>query len=253
MTTEAKNQTTKSGQAEQTQVTPLHQWTHDGKRVLIVKCVDKDGKGYQGFQWPTSGPVRPLKCSTAPDCDSGGLFGWAWGLNIGGGKDPDYSGIWIVYAADPAQVILVENEKVKVAADTPENVQAEVLYYGTWAGALEFTRQGRLAWLNHVSEECARRCEGATERSDGTSGASAATGVGGIAALTGELGKIEVGPDALGAVTANEFWWIVRNGAVVACRWQDDKKKWHHLLLVADDLELEDGAEVYVINGNIQK
>lgn len=62
--------------------TPIHKWTDGGDRVLIVKCVEKGGVGYGGFQWPKSGKVQPANCSTKPDCDSGGLFGWAWGLNI---------------------------------------------------------------------------------------------------------------------------------------------------------------------------
>lgn len=76
---------------------PQHQWTHDGGHVLLVKCVEKGGRGHGGFQWPRSGIVVCPKVSAnredaaritgdaEMDCKSGGLFGWPWGVNLGGG------------------------------------------------------------------------------------------------------------------------------------------------------------------------
>lgn len=72
------------------EIIPYHQWTNGGNKVLILKCVDKNRQGYGGFQWPESGPVEPSTWSAEPTCESGGLFGWAWGLAFGDGKDPDY-------------------------------------------------------------------------------------------------------------------------------------------------------------------
>src|SRR5262245_27309265 len=123
------------------QITPIHQWTHDGNKVLLVKCVNANGTSREGFQWPKSGLVKPATWAPDQSCNSGGLFGWAWGLNIGGGKDPVYrDAAWIVFAADPANVVHISdgsNSKEKVG---PE---AEVVYFGDWAGALEFTCRGR--------------------------------------------------------------------------------------------------------------
>jgi hypothetical protein len=164
-----------------TEKTPLHQWTHKSDRVLIVKCVDANGQSYRGFRWPKSGPVKPVACSRNPDCNSGGLFGWAWGLNIGGGKDPDYRGCWIVFSAPPAQVIEVASEKVKVAATTPDEVDAVVEYFGDWAGAMTFTLEGRLAWIDHKTKD-------AEEKATGERGAASATGESGAASATGESG-----------------------------------------------------------------
>src|SRR3990167_4558316 len=340
--------------------TPIHLWTHDSDKVLIVKCVEVGGKSYGGFQWPKSGPVKPAKCSTQDDCDSGGLFGWAWGLNLGGGKDPDYASDWIVFAVDPRQVILLD-DKIKVAAATPDDVRADVVYYGSWAGSLEFTLAGRLAWINHFTKDALASATGwrgaasatggrgaasatggsgaasatgesgaasatgwsgaasatgergaasatgergaasatglsgaasatglsgaasatgergaasatgwsgaasatgergaasATGESGaasatGLSGGASATGWRGIASLSGKLGQIEVGPHALGAVTANEWYWVVNKGSVVACRWSVDDV-WHHRLLLGDDQDVEDGTIIKVVDGQPQ-
>jgi hypothetical protein len=166
--------------------TPIHQWTHDGSKVLLVKCVDKGGKSHGDFQWVKSGPTICPRCVTADGkknardgagdkCKTGGLFGWAWGLNLGGGKDPNYQADWLVFAADPLDVIDL-GDKCKVIGE------CEVVYYGEWLGALLFTVAGREAWIAH-------RCAAAdTEHDTGWSGAASATGGRGAASATGESG-----------------------------------------------------------------
>src|ERR1700752_1078976 len=122
---------------------PQHQWTHDGGKVLIAKCLNVDGTGHDGFAWPVKGKTICPKAQADREaanngsCESGGLFGWAWGVNLGGGKDPDYRAPWLVFAADPADVIDCDGKCKAIG-------EVKVLYYGTWAGALEFTRAGRL-------------------------------------------------------------------------------------------------------------
>ena len=181
--------------------TPIHQWTNGGNKVLLVKCVDKNGRGYGGFQWPKSGPVDPGKCSLEPTRESGGLFGWAWGLNLGGGKEPGYSGCWIVFAADPAIVVEIDGEKHKAAG------ACEVVYYGDWAGALTYTMAGRLAWLGHVTEN-------AESQSSRLRGAASATGWSGAASATGESGAASA-TDTRGAAFATG-----ESGAASATGWR---------------------------------
>jgi hypothetical protein len=137
--TERKTRTTKPP--------PIHQWTHDGNRVLMVKCVGRDGKSYGGFEWPKSGPVVPERWSRKPDCDSGGLFGSAWGLHCGDGKTPDACAPWIVYAAKPENVILVGGGPKVKAVPGEDAEMPEVLFHGTMAQALRFTQAGRMAWV----------------------------------------------------------------------------------------------------------
>jgi hypothetical protein len=57
-----------------TQNRPIHQWTHAGNRVWIVKNVSPNGESYNGFKWPleVGAVVKPLNFSRKPDCASGG-------------------------------------------------------------------------------------------------------------------------------------------------------------------------------------
>jgi len=163
-------------------VIPIHQWTHDGDKVLLVKYVPKGGKSTNDFQWPKSGPVESPNWSREPTCDSGGLFGWPWGVGIGGGKDPDYQGDWIVFAAKPEDVIDL-GDKAKANS-------AEVIYYGDWWGALLKIDAGRMAWTIQAADgNAAATGERGSAAATGESGSAAATGWRGSAAATGESGS----------------------------------------------------------------
>ena len=243
---------------------PLPQWTHDGDKVLLVKCVEKGGGGYGGFVWPPRGSTRCPQAAADragaanvtgnkdQDCASGGLFGWPWGVNLGGGKEPDYRGDWIVFAAPPADVIDLRGKAKAVG-------EVEIVYYGDALGALIFTLPGRIAWIEQNSKGIAsatgwRGSASATgwrgsASATGWSGSASATGERGIAALSGEKGTIRVEKDALGAVTAREWTWHVCAGSVVCCRWQDESGAWKQLLLVADELGLNEGQIVQVKDG----
>ena len=174
-----------------TNTTPAHQWTHDGDKVLLVKCVDANGTSHEGFQWPSSGPVESPNWSEEPNCESGGLFGWPWGIGLGSGKLPDYyAGKWIVFAAPPDTVVSL-GDKAKVP-------RAEVVYYGNWWGALLRVDAGRVAWCEHAANGAAlaigaRGAASATGESGaasaiGESGAASAIGASGAASATGESG-----------------------------------------------------------------
>ena len=259
---------------------PVHQWTHDGDKVLLVKCVDQDGRGFGEFQWPQSGRVICPKAEIdreqagRQDCESGGLFGWPWGVNLGDGKEPDYRGRWIVFAASPADVIDMGG-KAKVIGE------AEVLLYGDWDKALHATLDGRVAWVQQNSSGSSsatgssgsssatgdsgsssatgyRGSSSATGDSGSSSatgdrGSSSATGDRGAASLTGEYGVIEIaGQGSLGVVTARTWFWRVRAGAVIACRWVVEESGEQPVkLLVADQLGLIDGELVQVIGGEV--
>lgn len=70
---------------------PLHQWTHTGPDVLIIKCVGKGGETYGGFMWPLTvgATVEAPDWNPEPEC-GGGLHGWPWGLSIGDGINPGH-------------------------------------------------------------------------------------------------------------------------------------------------------------------
>ena len=34
---------------------PVHQFTHDGDKVLLLRCCNSDGTSFGGYQWPEVG------------------------------------------------------------------------------------------------------------------------------------------------------------------------------------------------------
>ncbi len=196
-------------------VTPVWQWTHDGDKVLLVKCVNKDGTSYGGFQWPESGPVEAPDWDPEPKC-GGGLHGWPWGIGIGAGKEPDYSGRWLVFAADPEDVVWVD-DKAKCR-------KAEVVYCGPWWGAYARILPGREAWIQHAASGAAsatgwRGAASATGKrgaasATGWRGAASATGESGAASATGERGAASATGER-GAASATGY-----SGAASATGWR---------------------------------
>jgi hypothetical protein len=240
---------------------PIHQWTHDGNRVLLVKCINRDGTSHGGFIWPKSGPVKPEKWSRGDDCGSGGLFGWAWGVHCGIGRDPDACAEWIVFSALPENVILVDGDKSKAVPSEDEKTLPEVVYRGTQAGAMYYTLAGRLAWIQERSSGSAsatgyRGSASAT----GDRGSASATGDRGSASATGDKGialtildysTVEV-CNGIAVSVADRLYWKVRKGAILCCRWTGPVAgAFPFALLVADDMKLKDGETVMVQFGKI--
>ena len=270
-----------------TEKIPKHKWTHDSDRVLIVKCCDSKGRGFNGFQYPERGTVKPEYCSREPTCESGGLFGWAWGINLGIDRDLDYSGVWLVLSAPADQVIEIGG-KCKIAADSPCDVDCEVVYYGSWAGAQEKTRCGRIAWIiqNSSGSASASGDSGSASASgergsasasgyrgsasasgssgsasasgdsgsasaSGYSGSASASGYRGICATSSDYSTIEIsGKGAIGCTTATKWIWKVHAGAVVANRWVKEKQEYHKMF-VAHELGLNNGQVVKIEFGEI--
>ena len=279
----------------------IHQWTHTGDDVLIVKCVGAGGVTYGDFVWPLTVGAEVIAPDWRADAEcGGGLHGWPWGLSIGDGKEPDWSAPpWLVFAAKPTDVVDLGG-KVKARC-------GRVVYVGDWQGATNHVLSGQIAWVLQRTANAAKRSkaergaasatgergaasatgwsgaasatgergaasatgwkgaasatgvrgaasatgERGAASATGLSGAASATGWRGIASLSGKLGQIEVGPHALGAVTANEWYWVVNKGSVVACRWSVDDV-WHHRLLLGDDQDVEDGTIIKVVDGQPQ-
>jgi hypothetical protein len=110
------------------EIVPRHQWTHDGAEVLCVKFVERDGSSYGGFKWPLTVGAEVI----APDWNEkaecgGGLHGWPWGFSLGEGKSPVWEATWLVFGAQPDDVVDLDG-KVKVR-------RAVVRYVGDWQGA----------------------------------------------------------------------------------------------------------------------
>ena len=245
---------------------PPHQWTYNGDRVLILKCVNADMTSYGGFVWPESGTVRPDKFSREPTCESGGLFGWPWGLALGDGKEPVYAGKWIVFSAHPDDVIDCGGKCKAIPNDDELGRTIEVVFVGEWQKALEFIRDGHIAWVSQASsassatgESSASSATGYRSASSATgdrsassatgySSASSATGDRSIAAGTCEDVTIEILGTGLAAVTADVFYWIWRKEAVVCQRTPKGV-----FLLQAADVPADDGEKLRVEHGVISR
>lgn len=118
-------------------MTPIHKWAPDDK-VLLLTVVTPEGRDAHGVRWPESGPVEAPLWSKRPVRSSGGLFGWPWGEGIDYAKWPVARPRWLVFSADPKDVVRIGAE-VKVP-------RGEVIYSGDFAGAIEVLLPGLVAW-----------------------------------------------------------------------------------------------------------
>ena len=176
----------------------IEQWTHDGDKVLLVKCINRDGTSHGGFVWPKSGPVTPINWSRTADCESGGLFGWAWGLHIGDGRTPDACADWLVFATKPENVIKVDDGGTKAKAVPGEDGELpEVVYRGTMTGAMEVTRCGRQAWIEaHAVKSASASGYSGSASASGNRGSAAASGNRGSASASGDSGSASASGDS---------------------------------------------------------
>jgi hypothetical protein len=183
-----------------TEKIPIHQWTHTGDKVLVLKCVGANMRGHGNFPYPQSGPVecpdewcaewggeKPevWRGGWEPDQKCGaGLHGWAWGLGVGEGRDADYNPItsrWLVIACAPADVV---GEVRATGIDAGQKVKFRaggVVYCGDWRGAYGLVIDGLIAWI-------AASADGNAAAS-GYSGNAAASGDSGNAAASGDRGN----------------------------------------------------------------
>ena len=181
-----------------------HQWTHDGKEVLVVKCVAADGSSYKGFKHP----LKVGEVVTAPDWNEkdecgGGIHGWPWCFSLGDGKEPDFAGTWLVYGADPKDVIDLEG-KVKFRTGT-------LRYSGGWHGAMMFVLEGQMAWVRQASSGAATASgDNGAATASGYNGAATASGDNGAATASGTSGAATASGTS-GAATASGY-----NGAATA-------------------------------------
>ena len=156
-----------------------HQWTHDGREVMLVKCVGKDGTSYNGFRWP----LEIGATVEAPDWDAKaecghGLHGWPWGLHIGDGKDPDWSSTWIIFGALPAEVIDLGGKcKAK---------QCVIRHVGTWQSATAFVLAGQMALVASASTGTSATGDRSASLATGDRSASSATGYRSASSATGD-------------------------------------------------------------------
>src|SRR3990167_3993076 len=187
----------------------IHQWTHTGDDVLIVKCVGAGGVTYGDFVWPLTVGAEVIAPDWRADAEcGGGLHGWPWGLSIGDGKEPDWSAPpWLVFAAKPTDVVDLGG-KVKARC-------GRVVYVGDWQGATNHVLSGQIAWVLQRTANAAKRSKGerGAASATGERGAASATGWSGAASATGERGAASATGES-GAASATGW-----RGAASATGW----------------------------------
>ena len=206
--------------------TPVHQWTHNSNRVLMLRYVDMNRRSHHDFQWPSAvgSVVTAPDWNPEPKC-GGGLHGWPWGIGIGGGKEPIFVDvIWQVVSALPEDVVDLD-DKAKAR-------EVRLEFEGSWWSAIAMIEAGRTAWIQHTARGAASATgwsgaasatgERGAASATGWSGAASATGTRGIASITGEFSTVECGPNGIAVSTADEVTWIVRPGALFIHRWTGD-------------------------------
>lgn len=174
-------------------IIPSYEWLNGGKEVLLLKCVNADGLAYGGFKWPleVGASVEAPDWDPRPVC-GGGLHGWAWGIGIGGGKDPDWAGVWIVYGSDKEDVVHITDSGGK--EKSRRGIVRFVSQPGDWQAATNFILAGQIAWVQQASSGAAS--------ATGYRGAASATGYSG-AAIAGYCGRARAGKFGCVAIA----WW----------------------------------------------
>ncbi|MGP8268925.1 MAG: hypothetical protein ACLQLH_02560, partial [Terracidiphilus sp.] len=170
---------------DEKKVIPVHQWTHDGDEVLVVRFATKDGKsssarlvkGQTVHAEPFRHPMAIGEKVTAPDWDprpvcGGGIHAWPWAMSLGAGKDPEWDALWQVYGVKPDDIVPVENDgKIKFRTGI-------LRFLGTWNGAIDFVLKGQMAWVFQASQ--------GKGHATGDSSASSATGYRSASSATGD-------------------------------------------------------------------
>jgi hypothetical protein len=180
------------------EITSPCQHTDKDGYVLIVKCLNRDGTSHNGFVWPKAGPVENKHWSREPNCESGGLFGWPFGLGIGDGKDADACAPWLVFRAKPENVIEIGAKCKAVPGDNGD--LPEVVYYGNMGGAMALTMGERVKYITDRSRGSASATgDRGSASATGDSGSASATGYRGSASATGYRGSASATGDRGGA------------------------------------------------------
>src|SRR6185369_10632105 len=170
----------------------VHRWTHIGDEVLVLRFADQDGRSYEGFQHP----MELGEVVTAPDWNQepqcgGGIHGWAWGIGIGDGKDPDWSALWQVYGVKPEDLVGNIGNGIKCKFRT-----GILRHKGDWNSALMFILEGQKKWVEQYADGASSATgyssassatgDSSASSATGDSSASSATGYSSVSSATGD-------------------------------------------------------------------
>jgi len=201
-------------------------------KVLVLRACRADGTSYNGFVWPTSGPVEAPDWQPTKECGNG-LHGLLWGVG-------DYS---LVPREIGSRYLVVEVE----AADLID-LGGKVKFP---RGVVVFTS---LNWWEASIYVKERRPAGTAEKiATGDSGHAAATGNYGHAAATGDSGHAAATGDSghAAALSYNGKAKAGTNGAVVLAWW--DGKRGRFLVGYVGEDGIEADTWYRAVDGKLAK
>ena len=229
-----------------------HRWTNGGTEVLLLRRLNQDRKAHGGFLYPSGvgSPVEPDSWNPEPNC-GGGLHGWPWGFGLGEGQDYDLNDVWLVLGAKPEDVVGELEGGLKAKCR-----HATIRYDGSFAGAMEFIRDGFHTCIVEMARvtvpvgapptptasdmpRASLAASGYSSRlaASGDSSQLAATGENSVVASTGLYGRAKVGENGVFALThwlgtgkgygmlvgkvgengiKADTWYTIRDGKIVA-------------------------------------
>ena len=212
--------------------------------LFLRATAEKDGRAYNGFQWPleAGGIVEAPDWNPAPVC-GGGLHGLADALGdrelLQSPASPN--ALWYVCGAIRAEAVSVPGDngivtKIKVP-------RCRVLYVGSLAGAMAVIAPHVSAAVERIVRErhAAGKPEG--EAATGTSGAASATGTRGAASATGKHGvALAAGYLCRGMVTEDCLLVLVE-------RDYETGRILHHFSALCGEQGIEPGVWYVLRNG----
>ena len=219
-------------------------------KVLVLRACNADGTSYNGFRWPTSGPVEAPDWKPTKKCGNG-LHGLLWGVGDYSLVPRETGSRYLVVEVDAADVIDLGG-KVKF----PRGVV--VFTSLNWWEALIYVKERRPAGM---AEKIATGDYGHAAAT-GYSGHAAATGYSGHAAATGDYGHAAATGDSGHAAATGYYGHAAAlsyngkakagtNGAVVLA-WCDGKRGRFLVGYVGED-GIEADTWYRVVDGKMEK
>ena len=186
------------------------------KTVLVLRTTDKDGKSYQGYQWPESGDVTAPDWQPTKECGHG-FHGWLWGAGDWKLKSECHAPWWYVLEVEESSLIdlggKVKFPKCKI-----------VSRFRHWREAMAVIRERLKNEAQGVLQSIATNYKEIASAT-GNSGHASATGSSGHASATGDFGH---------ASATGDFGWSIAGyggkakanaNGVLTLLWIDEKAK----------------------------
>jgi hypothetical protein len=147
-------------------------------KSLVLRTCNPDGTSYNGFKWPTSGPVECPDWDPAPRCGHG-LHGLLWAEGNAGHLGSDAKAIWQVVEVDTDSIVKIDSDKVKFRSGI-------VVYSGNRNDALQMVLQSKERLKLVFGHRANTKADKKSFSTTGESAHASTTGYSAHASTTGE-------------------------------------------------------------------